>query len=163
MATNSPPDSLVPAERGTRWRCRQRGAERAAARRVDIPRQRDPGSAATRSCASETSATEAPSHPGRLCCSRKPNVRYSSRLLSRRGRLLEPGSVMQDWPRRAASFQADCTARHIGLLGSTRGSWILGSGSWDWTRPATGRTHSGERRRPWSTAGPRTCGPFSCC
>jgi len=48
------------------------------------------------SCVSETSATEAPSHPGRLCCSRKPNGRYSSRLLSQPGRLWEPGSVMQD-------------------------------------------------------------------
>jgi hypothetical protein len=37
-------------------------------------------------------------------------------------------------------FPSRLHARHICLLGSTRGSWIPGSGSWDWTRRATGRT-----------------------
>jgi integrase len=37
-------------------------------------------------------------------------------------------------------------ARHICLLGSTRGSCIPGSGSWDWTRPSYG-THTLRRTK----------------
>ena len=45
-------------------------------------------------------------------------------------------------------FPSRLHARHTCPLDSTRGSCIPGSGSWDWTRPATGRTRSDERRRP---------------
>ena len=52
---------------------------------------------------------------------------------------IELGSVRRVCPRRAASFRADSAVQCTCPPDSTRGSWIPGSDSWDWTRQVTAR------------------------